>query len=287
MSPGSILRKWYTSLLTSTLSPIASVSCMDPVGMKNACTTNDLISSAITSAMTMSTGSSARRDRGLRGVAPPSSWTGCSCVCGPVPAGSGCPPSRCWERGCAVTVSAATSGCPPGLGGTVARLQPGLSSGSIRTLAAGVTRPWQQHARRGGARGLLGRRGFAPLADPGGLAAQVAEVVQLGATDPAAGHDLDLVDGRGVHREGPLHADAVADLADGEGLACPAALAADHHALENLDPGPVALLDPDVHLQRVARPEARYVGANLRLLELGNRGVHRCSSLIVVSARLR
>src|ERR1700731_3694188 len=78
-----------------------------------------------------------------------------------------------------------------------------------------------------------------PLLDPGGLAAQVAEVVELGPADPAAGDRLDLVDRRAVHREGPLDADAVAHLAHGEGLAQATALAANHDPLEDLDTGAV------------------------------------------------
>src|SRR5258708_3136644 len=76
MSPGSIARKSYTSLLTSTLSPIRSVSSIDDDGMKNACTTNVLINSAMASATASSTGSSPQNDRRLRraspGPAPPS-----------------------------------------------------------------------------------------------------------------------------------------------------------------------------------------------------------------------
>jgi hypothetical protein len=126
---------------------------------------------------------------------------------------------------------------------------------------------------------LLDRGGLAALPDPGSLATQRAEVVQLGAANPSAGNDLDLVDSRCVHREGPLDADAVADLADGERLAGAAALPPDHHALEDLDPGPVTFLDVNVHLESVARPETGDVGSDLRLLKLGNRGVHRCGFL--------
>src|SRR5262249_13899382 len=82
-------------------------------------------------------------------------------------------------------------------------------------------------------RGKSSARGVVPpLLDPGRLAAQVAHVVELGAADPATGDDLDLVDRRAVHREGALHAHAVADLAHGEGLPEAAALAPDHEALE-------------------------------------------------------
>src|SRR5206468_8707607 len=65
----------------------------------------------------------------------------------------------------------------------------------------------------------------------------------------------DLLDDRGVHREGPLDTHAEADLAHGEGLPGSAALAADHDALEDLDPGAVALDDADVHLDGVAGTE--------------------------------
>ena len=58
-----------------------------------------------------------------------------------------------------------------------------------------------------------------------------------------------------VHREGALDADAVADLADGEGLAEARALAADDGALEDLDALLGALDDPHVDLQRVAGSE--------------------------------
>src|SRR6516165_2418316 len=121
---------------------------------------------------------------------------------------------------------------------------------------------------------LLLRGRLATLPDPGTLAAQRPEVVQLGPAYPAPANDLDLVDGRAVHGKGPLHPYAVADLADGEGLPGPAALAPDHHALEDLDPGPASLDDPDVHLQRVSRPELRDVRANLVLLQVGDGGMH-------------
>src|SRR5580658_404463 len=58
----------------------------------------------------------------------------------------------------------------------------------------------------------------ATLLDARRLPAQVPEVVQLGPAHLAAGDRLDLVNGRAVHREGPLDAHAVADLAYGERL---------------------------------------------------------------------
>src|SRR3954468_501080 len=104
------------------------------------------------------------------------------------------------------------------------------------------------------------RRRFALLLDLGGLAAEFAQVVQLGPADVTAPGHLDLGDVRGVHREGALDADVVGDLADREGLADAAALAADDHAQELLDPGARALDDADVDIHGVARPEVRDVG---------------------------
>src|SRR6185437_6958111 len=71
--------------------------------------------------------------------------------------------------------------------------------------------------------------------DLGLLATELAEVVQLRPPHVTAGDDVDVVDVGRVHREGPLDADAVALLAYREGLADPAPLAAQHHALEHLD----------------------------------------------------
>ena len=76
------------------------------------------------------------------------------------------------------------------------------------------------------------------LLDLGGLAHLVTEVVQLGATDIALTGDLDLVDLRGVHREGTLNADREANLTDGERLANAMTVTTDHVALEHLDTEP-------------------------------------------------
>src|SRR5687768_3314381 len=46
--------------------------------------------------------------------------------------------------------------------------------------------------------------GLAALLDLGGLAAEVAQVVELGAAHVATGHDLDLLEDRRVEREGAL-----------------------------------------------------------------------------------
>ena len=66
---------------------------------------------------------------------------------------------------------------------------------------------------------------------------------------------------RGVQRERALDAHAVAQLADRVGLLQPAALAADHVALEHLDPLLAALDHADVHLELVAGCEVGDIGA--------------------------
>src|SRR5436305_2192797 len=63
----------------------------------------------------------------------------------------------------------------------------------------------------------------APLFDARRLAAQTAEVVQLGAPHLAPPHDLDPVDVRRMQREHALDADAAGHLAHGEHLARAAA----------------------------------------------------------------
>ena len=56
------------------------------------------------------------------------------------------------------------------------------------------------------------------LGDAGRLAAQAAEVIELGAAHLAAAHDLDLLHHRRIDREDALDALAVGDLAHGEAL---------------------------------------------------------------------
>ena len=99
------------------------------------------------------------------------------------------------------------------------------------------------------------REKLALFLDLGCLAAQVAQVVQLGAPDFTAGHDLDLVDVGAVYREGAFHADAEGDFPDGEGFPNTATLAADDNALEDLDTRLGAFDHFDVHVEGVARVE--------------------------------
>src|SRR5258708_3705015 len=173
----------------------------------------------------------------------------------------------------------------------------GTSGGTMRAHEAGIRREMPRTAERpctgqpGGSQYRTGSRTpwleVALLLDAGLLATQVAQVVQLGATDVTTGDDLDRLDRRAVEREGPLDTDAVADLADREGLARTTALAADDHALEDLDTAPRAFSDADVHLERVTRAERRGVGTHRGLLDLLDQGVHDCVSSALTEGRPR
>src|SRR3954466_5022609 len=105
--------------------------------------------------------------------------------------------------------------------------------------------------------------GVLALGDAGRLAAAVAQVIELGAPDLAAAHDLDRVDHRRIEREDALDALAVGDLADGEAFLEAGAGAGDAHALIGLHAGALALLDLDVDDQGVAGLEVRHVPAEL------------------------
>src|SRR6266508_5051599 len=112
-----------------------------------------------------------------------------------------------------------------------------------------------------------GRDGLSELADPGRLPSPLAEVVQLGPPNSAPGDDLDPRDGRRVDGERSLDTDPERDLPNGEGLAHPAPLAADHDALEHLDPLPAGLGHADVDPHGIARPKLRQVVPQTWLLD--------------------
>ena len=109
---------------------------------------------------------------------------------------------------------------------------------------------------------LLVARGFLDLRS---LADLVAEVVQLGTTDLTAAGNLDMVNLRGMYREGALNANVEADLADREGLARGSALTANHDALEHLDALTVTFGDAVVHAHGVADVEIGDIVLNLLL----------------------
>src|SRR3954454_23020056 len=256
MSPGSGSPNQYGTLLTSTRSPVqpghpCSVCSIDPEGMKKACTKKVLTSSASTKAISSRTGSSRSSEPFFFGSSRPGRGRrGGRAFAGGAVDGTGALPRWSPARACrsrAVRRPQGRRRRAPRAGRCSSRPAYG------RVEPAGVLTG--SPTGGGGAGRASARDRLALLLDLGSLAAQLTEVVQLRPADVAAGDDLDLLDDRGVHREGALDADAEAHLAHGEGLARAAALAADHDALEDLDPGAVALDDADVHLDGVAGTE--------------------------------
>jgi hypothetical protein len=102
----------------------------------------------------------------------------------------------------------------------------------------------------------------------GFLTDAVAEVMEAGTTDAAAFHDFDLGDFWGVDWEDPFDAFAVADFADGEGLADALAFTGDDDACEELDAFFAAFEDSGVDLDGVTDAEVGDVGLHLFALNL-------------------
>src|SRR3979490_1014344 len=121
-------------------------------------------------------------------------------------------------------------------------------------------RPPAAARRTDGGQRLFRHRFFAAavllaLADAGRLAAQTAQVIQLGAPDLAAAHHLDRVDHRRIQRKDALDAFPIGDLADREVLVQAAAGAADAHALIGLHARALALDHLDIDDDGIARTE--------------------------------
>src|SRR6185369_4013851 len=129
------------------------------------------------------------------------------------------------------------------------------------------------------------------LGDTGRLAAQAAQVIELGAPHLAAADELDRIDHRREQREHALDALAVGNLADREALVQAMAGAADADALVGLDAGALAFDHLDVDDHGVARLEVRNGLArgelvSLLLVERLNE-VHGKFSVGCAPARLR
>src|SRR5579862_3531367 len=110
--------------------------------------------------------------------------------------------------------------------------------------------------------------------EPGRFARQSAQIVEAGAAYAVSREHLQLVDSRRMHRKDSLDADAVRNLANGEGRAVGAAIYFDHDAFEGLDALLLAFDDLDVNANRVADAEFRQVLAQAPLFELLDNGVH-------------
>ena len=87
--------------------------------------------------------------------------------------------------------------------------------------------------------------------DTSRLAATIAQVVQLGATDLTAANDVDAFDQRRVNREYALDAFAVGDLANGEALVDAAARTSDADAFIGLHAGTGTFCHAHVDAERV------------------------------------
>src|SRR6185437_14379486 len=106
-----------------------------------------------------------------------------------------------------------------------------------------------------------GRRMFAlDIFQPCSLAAQIAQVIKLGAPNFRRTHQVDAIDHSRTYREYTLHTLAEADLANGK-ASLRTARARQHHTLECLQALFVAFFDLDVNANSVARDELRQVGA--------------------------
>ena len=96
------------------------------------------------------------------------------------------------------------------------------------------------------------------LLDLGALAHAATQIVQLGPADLTVADDLNGIDRGRVHREHLLHAHAVGDTADGDGLLNAAVLLSNDSTLENLDTLAGALLDFHVDTYSVADFDGGY-----------------------------
>src|SRR6185312_3240028 len=122
------------------------------------------------------------------------------------------------------------------------------------------------------ARRLLGHQlalGLDVLGDAARLAAQVAQVIELGAAHDALTDDLDFPDVRAVEREHALDALVEADLAHGERGVHAGVLAGDALAFVDLNALAVAFLHLEVHPERIARLETRHRPFSRDLVHLG------------------
>src|SRR5699024_8592090 len=88
-----------------------------------------------------------------------------------------------------------------------------------------------------------------------GFAAQVTQVVELGAPYITATGNLDFVDIGRVDRERTFHADTETNLADRKCTSDARVLYLDPYDMEHLDTRAVTFDHLDVDLQRVAGPE--------------------------------
>src|SRR5271170_5237029 len=118
------------------------------------------------------------------------------------------------------------------------------------------------------------------------LAAQSAQVEELGAADLGGTDLFDPVDDLGVEGEDTLDALAEADLSDGE-AALGSALERNHDALKSLDTFLIALFDLDLDANGVAGHEIGVVRAVQFIGEALHYGMNRHSSFLTVLVEIQ
>jgi hypothetical protein len=102
----------------------------------------------------------------------------------------------------------------------------------------------------------------------GVFADAAAEVVQFGPADLAALRDFDLGNQGAMDRVNAFHAFAVAELADGDGLALGEAALADDDAGKNLDALLAAFNDPVMDLDCITDVQFGGIGLHLLAVDL-------------------
>src|SRR6267143_519789 len=139
------------------------------------------------------------------------------------------------------------------------------------SLANFNTTPWLFLSLRFAPCGRHGSHFFAPRAlDAGGLALQIAQVIQPCPANLTFANHFNRADRGRVQRKDALDADAKTDPAHRKGGAGRPALLGDHHALECLEALlhllAFAFLQADVDAHGVARAELGEVFAQLRFM---------------------
>src|SRR5215471_2994059 len=110
---------------------------------------------------------------------------------------------------------------------------------------------------------------LALLLDPALPPDLLPQIEELGAADTALAEDFNLLDARRVQRKRALDADAVGDAAHGKRRPQPTAPAADHRALERLQPVAAALRHLHVHAHRISGGKRRQSRLHLRTFDRG------------------
>src|SRR5688572_18286673 len=126
------------------------------------------------------------------------------------------------------------------------------------------------------------------LFDTSGLAAEVAQIIELGPADIATSFHLDFSDGGAVRLKHALYALAVRNLSDRKRRVEPPVPLCDHDAFVGLQPLAIAFRHPHLHHHGVARRKVGNVLLQLLLFYLVDNPGHTyilCHSRSVAVAR--